>query len=64
LATTKAAGILKDIEMDGGKFTPKQIEKFKSDPRYYLQFVKAIEEEVNSRFPSVCPIFYQNPISL
>jgi len=39
--------------MDGDKFTPAQIEKFSSDPVYYLQFVKAIEEEINSKFPVV-----------
>lgn len=40
--------------MDGNKFTPAQIEKFTSEPAYYLQFVKAIEEEINSKFPLVC----------
>ncbi|KAH8791160.1 hypothetical protein BGZ57DRAFT_949126 [Hyaloscypha finlandica] len=32
-------------------FTPKQIEKFKTSPEYYLEFVKAVEEQINGRFP-------------
>ena len=39
--------------MDGDAFTPKQIEKFKSSPEYYLEFVKAVEEQINGRFPMV-----------
>jgi hypothetical protein len=49
----KAAEILENVEMDGAKFTPQQIEKFKASPAYYLEFVKAVEEEVNSKFPLV-----------
>jgi adenylosuccinate synthase len=45
--------ILGSLEMDGDKFSPKQIEKFKSLPEYYLEFVKAVEEQINSRFPMV-----------
>jgi hypothetical protein len=52
LASKPAENIGK-VEMDGDKFTPAQIEKFKSDPEYYLAFVKAIEEEINSKFPLV-----------
>lgn len=37
--------------MDGEEFTPKQIEKFKTSPGYYLEFVKAVEEQINGRFP-------------
>jgi cation diffusion facilitator CzcD-associated flavoprotein CzcO len=39
--------------MDGDAFTPKQTEKFKSSPEYYLEFVKAVEEQINGRFPMV-----------
>ena len=39
--------------MDGDKFTPAQIAKFKADPEYYLEFVKAVEEEINGKFPIV-----------
>jgi cation diffusion facilitator CzcD-associated flavoprotein CzcO len=39
--------------MDGDAFTPKQIEKFNSSPEYYLEFVKAVEEQINGRFPMV-----------
>ena len=53
LATSNAAAILSEVEMDGLKFTSHQIEKFKAYPEYYLRFVKAVEEEVNSKFPIV-----------
>ncbi|KAH8660936.1 hypothetical protein BGZ60DRAFT_471767 [Tricladium varicosporioides] len=43
--------ILESIEMDGDKFTPAQIEKFNADPEYYLKFVKAVEEDINNKFP-------------
>lgn len=49
----KAAEILENVEMDGDKFTARQIEKFQASPEYYLEFVKAVEEEVNSKFPLV-----------
>jgi cation diffusion facilitator CzcD-associated flavoprotein CzcO len=51
--TGKVAEILQNLEMDGDDFTPKQIEKFKSSPEYYLEFVKAVEEQINGRFPMV-----------
>jgi hypothetical protein len=53
LLTSKAAELFGKVEMDDDRFTPAQIEKFNSDPEYYLQFVKAIEEEVNTKFPIV-----------
>jgi cation diffusion facilitator CzcD-associated flavoprotein CzcO len=49
------ADILSNIEMDGFNFTPNQIEKFKASPEYYLKFVKAVEAEINSKFPIVSP---------
>ncbi|KAE9367648.1 FAD/NAD(P)-binding domain-containing protein [Stipitochalara longipes BDJ] len=49
--TGKAGEILGNLEMDGEKFSSKQIEKFKNSPQYYLEFVKTIEEQINSRFP-------------
>jgi adenylosuccinate synthase len=49
----KATAIFKDLELDGDNFTPQQIEKFKSSPEYYLEFVKAIEEEINNKFSLV-----------
>ncbi|KAB2569403.1 putative sterigmatocystin biosynthesis monooxygenase stcW [Lasiodiplodia theobromae] len=52
LATTKAAGILNQIELDEhANFTPRQIQKFKSDPDFYQKFVNAIEQEINTNFP-------------
>lgn len=33
-----------------GRFSPEQIAKFKSDPEFYRQFVKAIEKETNNNF--------------
>jgi hypothetical protein len=51
----KIANILSSIEMDGFNFTPNQIEKFKASPEYYLKFVKAVEAEINSKFPIVSP---------
>ena len=51
----KIADLLSSIEMDGFNFTPNQIEKFKASPEYYLKFVKAVEAEINSKFPIVSP---------
>ncbi|TVY86466.1 putative sterigmatocystin biosynthesis monooxygenase [Lachnellula willkommii] len=50
LLTSNCSELFGRVEMDGNKFTPAQIEKFNSEPAYYLQFVKAIEEEINSKF--------------
>ncbi|EHL01173.1 putative sterigmatocystin biosynthesis monooxygenase stcW [Glarea lozoyensis 74030] len=43
--------ILEDIKMEGDKYTPEQIEKFASDPEYYLKYMKIVEEQINNRFP-------------
>ncbi|RFU32996.1 hypothetical protein B7463_g3335, partial [Scytalidium lignicola] len=51
IAAGPAAHILQNVEMDGDKFTTQQIEKFKASPEYYLEFVKAVEQEINSKFP-------------
>ncbi|TVY81230.1 putative sterigmatocystin biosynthesis monooxygenase [Lachnellula suecica] len=51
LLSSEAAELLGKIEMKGDEYTPAQIEKFQTDPEYYLQFVKTIEEEINSKFP-------------
>ncbi|CAG8984286.1 hypothetical protein HYALB_00010711 [Hymenoscyphus albidus] len=48
---SQSVNILKEVKMDGDKFTPEQIEKFTSYPEYYLRFVKAVEEEINGKFP-------------
>lgn len=53
LTASEAGEILQSVEMDGDKFTEAQIEKFKSSPEYYLQFVKAVEEQINSKFSLV-----------
>ena len=39
--------------MNRDDFDPKQIEKFKASTEYYLEFVKAVEEQISSRFPMV-----------
>ncbi|PLB53855.1 FAD/NAD(P)-binding domain-containing protein [Aspergillus steynii IBT 23096] len=45
---------LENIQIDSnGKFTPQQIEKFRSDPVLYRRFVKAMEVRVNGNFPIV-----------
>jgi len=51
--TSKVAEILSNLEMDNEVFSAAQIEKFKTSPHYYLEFVKAVEEQINSRFPVV-----------
>ncbi|RDL41620.1 FAD protein [Venustampulla echinocandica] len=51
LLAQKPIDILRDLKTDGNKFTAEQIERFNSDPDYYLQFVKAVEEDINSKFP-------------
>ena len=51
---SNAGEILNKVELDNvGAFTPQQIAKFKTDPRFYQQFIKAVEHEVNSNFPIV-----------
>jgi len=51
LSASKAKHVMEQIELDDDeRFTPAQIEKFKSDPEFYKKFVKAIEEQVNSNF--------------
>jgi hypothetical protein len=49
----KVVEILGSLDMDGENFTPKQIEKLKTSPVYYLELVKAVEEQINGRFPMV-----------
>lgn len=44
--------------MDGSKFTPQQIQRFKDDPVYYKSFIKATEEQVNGLFKVVSLIVY------
>ncbi|KAG9228833.1 hypothetical protein BJ875DRAFT_219608 [Amylocarpus encephaloides] len=50
LLTDKSHDILREVEMDGDKFTAGQIERFVADPEYHLRFVKMVEEEINDRF--------------
>ncbi|KAH8879256.1 FAD/NAD(P)-binding domain-containing protein [Thozetella sp. PMI_491] len=52
LAQGRASDMMSQIEMnEREEFTPRQIEKFKSNPDIYLKFIKAIEAEVNGNFP-------------
>jgi hypothetical protein len=51
--TGKVAEVLGNLEMNRDDFDPKQIEKFKASTEYYLEFVKAVEEQISSRFPMV-----------
>lgn len=53
-----AAEILQSAKMDGHKFTPEQIERFRNNPSYYQAFVKATEEQVNARFRTVSHSVY------
>lgn len=53
---SQSVEILKEVKMEGNRFTPEQIERFTSDPEYYLRFVKAVEEEINGKFPMVYSI--------
>lgn len=55
MAASSAASIISAIEMDGVKFTERQIKAFKEDPALYRRFVKATEEVVNSKFNIVSP---------
>lgn len=50
----QAGEILSKIEMDAEEnFSPETIEKFKTDPDFYREFVKKVEVEVNNAFPVV-----------
>jgi hypothetical protein len=48
-----SAEVMQSAQMDGDKFTPEQIERFEKDRDYYRSFIKATEEQVNSRFRTV-----------
>lgn len=50
----QARELLEDIEMDEAEnISQATIDKFKSDPAFYRNFVKKLEKEVNSTFPIV-----------
>jgi hypothetical protein len=45
------AQIIASVKMDADdNFTEEQIEEFKKDPKQYMKFVKAVENEANSKF--------------
>lgn len=51
-----AKDMLAKIELDANEnFTPAQIEKFKDDPEFYLEFIKTIEKDSNGAFAVVSP---------
>ena len=51
-----AKRVLTQLDMDKREnFSPEQIEKFKSQPEFYRDFVKAIEKEISGAFPVVSP---------
>ncbi len=50
----QAGRILSEIEMDAEEnFSAETIEKFKSNPEFYREFVRKVEVEVNNAFPVV-----------
>ncbi|KAG5655129.1 hypothetical protein KAF25_001902 [Fusarium avenaceum] len=54
LAQSQAGEMMRQIELnERNEFTPNQIEQFKSDPDFYLKFIKTIEEQVNGNFPVI-----------
>lgn len=49
-----AKRVLTQLDMDKREnFSPEQIEKFKSQPEFYRDFVKTVEKEINGAFPVV-----------
>jgi len=55
MAASPNAALIGSIKMDSeNNFTPEQIEAFKQDPAFYMKFVIAVENEVNSKFKMVC----------
>ncbi|RSL71786.1 hypothetical protein CEP53_001363 [Fusarium sp. AF-6] len=45
-------GVLDEVGLrENADFTEAQIERFKSDPEFYMKFVKAVEEVVSDNFP-------------
>ncbi len=57
LAEGGAGAMLDTIQYDEeGRFSPEQIAKFKSDPDFYRNFVKAVEKETNNNFFAVSVI--------
>lgn len=53
MAGSPNASFMSSIKMDAeNNFTQEQIELFKSDPKLYKKYVKAVEKEINSRFGS------------
>ena len=62
LSLLKAVGVLAQIEMDDeGRFTPEQIRRFEADHDFYLRFIKAVEEQVNSNFSIVSNRHHPTP---
>ncbi|KAL1847784.1 hypothetical protein Plec18167_002516 [Paecilomyces lecythidis] len=54
LMAGKTGEVMSKVELDeDGRFTTAQIHKFKKDPEFYMNFVKAVEEDVNGNFPIV-----------
>lgn len=52
-----AKRILTQLDMDKQEnFSPEQIERFKSQPDFYRDFVKTIEKDTNGTFPVVSPL--------
>ena len=50
----QAQEVLSKIQMDAGEnFSQDTIDKFKSDPQFYREFVKAVEVLINGNFPIV-----------
>lgn len=53
----QATEVLDKIQLDEREnFSQETIDKFKSDPAFYREFVKAIEAAVNNAFPMVCSL--------
>ena len=49
-----AKRVLAQLDMDKQEnFSPEQIERFKSQPEFYRDFVKTVEKEISGAFPVV-----------
>lgn len=52
-----AKRVLAQLDMDKQEnFSPEQIERFKSQPDFYRDFVKTVEKEISGAFPVVSSV--------
>lgn len=55
MAMGAAKEVVQEMNVDDAEnFTNRQLARFQDDPKYYRDFVKSIEKDISSNFPTVC----------